>query len=188
MTAQLFLFARRLAVPALAFVLSLGALPGAWPGAAPGAAWAADQSFLGQSGAWYAYRLDEDGARTCYMVSKPTRTRGSFPKRGDVVAFVTHRPKEGERGAVNFQAGYTYKPNSNVEVKIGDDAFSLFTSKDTAWARSAADDKALVNAMIKGTTMEVKGTPTRGDAITDVYALRGFTVTYDRITKACGLK
>jgi len=157
--------------------------------AAPVVARAADkQTFLGQHGDWYTYRLSEDGARTCYMVSKPVRSRGKFTKRGDVVAFVTHRPKEGERDVVNFQAGYTYRSGSAVSVKIGDKTFSLFTSKDTAWARNSGDDKAMVHAMVSGNAMDVKGTPVRGGDITDTYSLRGFTAAYKAITKACGLK
>ncbi len=148
----------------------------------------AEQVFLGQHGDWYAYRLDESAGRTCYMVSKPTGTRGSVAKRGDVVAFVTHRPKEGERDVVNFQAGFTYRPGSDVTVTIGGDKFSLFTTRDTAWARAPGDDKALVQAMIKGITMTVQGTPERGNALTDTYSLRGFTAAHKRITAACGLK
>lgn len=154
-----------------------------------GAASAADkQTFLGQHDDWYTYRISEDGARTCYMVSKPARTRGTFKKRGDVVAFVTHRPKEGERDVVNFQAGFTYKAKSDVNVKIADDSFTLFTSKDTAWAKTPADDKAMVQAMIKGVTMNVEGMTTRGEKIMDTYSLRGFTAAYKKITAACGLK
>jgi hypothetical protein len=154
-----------------------------------GAVHAADkQTFLGQHGDWYTYRLNDDGARTCYMVSKPVRSRGKFKKRGDVVAFITHRPKEGERDVINFQAGFTYKANSTVAVKIGDSSFSLFTSKDTSWSRSPSDDKAIIGAMIKGNTMDVSGTPSRGGQITDTYSLRGFTAAYKKITQACGLK
>lgn len=172
---------RRLRVAALAAALALGA-------AVP-AAFAADkQAFLGQHGDWYAYRLNEDGARTCYMVSKPTRTRGKFKKRGDVVVFVTHRPKEGERDVVNFQTGFTLKTNTPVAVTIGDKSFSLFASKDTAWSREPGDDKAMVAAMIGGSRMEVKSTPARGGAITDSYSLQGFTAAYTKITRACGLK
>lgn len=154
-----------------------------------GTATAADkQTFLGQHGDWYTYRLNEDGARTCYMVSKPTATRGKFKKRGDVVAFVTHRPKEGERDVINFQAGFTLKASSTVSVKIGDRTFSLFTSKDTAWSRTPADDKAMLGAMIAGNSMTVTGTPVSGGQITDTYSLRGFTAAYKKITQACGLK
>lgn len=159
------------------------------PGVTVPSALAADkQAFLGQHGDWYAYRLNEDGARTCYMVSKPTRTKGKFKKRGDVVVFVTHRPKEGERDVVNFQTGFTLKTNSPVAVTIGGKSFSLFASKDTAWSREPGDDKAMVAAMIGGSTMEVKSTPARGGSITDTYSLQGFTAAYKKITRACGLK
>lgn len=166
--------------------LAFGAVLASWHG--PAARAADKQTFLGQHGDWYTYRILEDGNRTCYMVSKPTRSRGKFKKRGDVVAFVTHRPKEGERDVVNFQAGFTYKDKSTVVVTIKDRKFSLFTSKDTAWARNAADDKAMVAAMIKGTVMEVRGTPVRGRDVVDVYSLRGFTGAYKTIGRACGLK
>jgi hypothetical protein len=146
------------------------------------------QAFLGQHGDWYAYRLNEDGARTCYMVSKPARTRGKFKKRGDVVVFITHRPKEGERDVVNFQTGFTLKTNSPVAVTIGDKSFSLFASKDTAWSREPGDDKAMVTAMIGGSSMDVKTTPARGGAMVDTYSLKGFTAAYRKITQACGLK
>jgi invasion protein IalB len=169
--------------------LRVAAVAVVWAGAATLAHAAADnQTFLGQHGAWYAYLLHEDGARTCYMVSKPVRTRGNFKKRGDVVAFVTHRPKEGERDVVSFQAGYTYKAGGSVAVKIGDKTFSLFTSKDTAWSRNPSEDKEVVHAMISGNTMDVKGTPLHGGDTTDIYSLRGFTAAYKRITRACGLK
>jgi invasion protein IalB len=173
--------ARRLRVAVLAAAVAFGVtVP---------AAFAADkQAFLGQHGDWYAYRLNEDGARTCYMISKPTRTRGKFKKRGDVVVFITHRPKEGERDVVNFQTGFTLKANSPVSVTIGDKSYSLFPSKDTAWSRKPDDDKAIVASMIGGSKMEVKSTPARGGAITDTYSLQGFTAAYRKITRACGLK
>ena len=177
---------RRLPRPPLAVFAGLFAV-GVAALAAP-AAGADKQTFLGQHGDWYAYRINEDSARTCYMVSKPTRTRGKFTKRGEVVAFVTHRPKEGERDVINFQAGFTYKANSAISVTVGDKAFSLFSSKDTAWSRNAGDDKAMIKAMIGGTTMDVKGITSRGAQIVDTYSLRGFTAAYKKITQACGLK
>jgi hypothetical protein len=122
------------------------------------------------------------------MVSKPTRTRGKFMKRGDVVVFITHRPKEGERDVVNFQTGFTLKTNSPVSVTVGDKSFSLFASKDTAWSREPGDDKAMVSAMIGGSKMDVKSTPARGGSIVDTYSLQGFTAAYKKITRACGLK
>jgi hypothetical protein len=149
---------------------------------------ATDQTFLGQHGNWYTYHLKEASGLACYMVSKPVRTRGKFKKRGDVFAFITHRPKEGKRDVVNFQAGYTYKAKSTVTVSMGDKSFLLITSKDTAWSKKPADDKSMIKSMIKGNLMAAKGSPPRGGQITDTYSLRGFTAAYKKITRACGLK
>lgn len=155
-------------------------------------AWAADksggQTFLGRFGDWYAYELMEDGQRTCYIVSKPTRSQGKYKSRGDVVVFVTHRPKEGERDVVNFQAGYTYKTGSKVTARIGDQTFNLITDRDAAWSRNAKEDKILVRAMIKGITMVVKGRSKSGVTTTDTYSLRGFTKARQRINKSCKVK
>ncbi|HEX9808697.1 MAG TPA: invasion associated locus B family protein [Alphaproteobacteria bacterium] len=176
---------RVLACAALAVALAL-TVPSAWLPSARAAA-ADAQDFLGQYRDWYAYRLREGGNRTCYMVSKPIRSRGGVKQRGDVVAFVTHRPKEDERDVINFQAGYTYKPKSTVTVTIKDRSFSLFTTNDSAWARNVDDERAMIEAMINGITMEVKGMSVRGVETIDTYSLRGFTAAHKRITGACGL-
>ncbi|MGY9005903.1 MAG: invasion associated locus B family protein [Alphaproteobacteria bacterium] len=153
-----------------------------------GAAAADRQTFLGQHGVWYAYKLIEDGQRSCYIVSKPRRSRGKFRKRGDVVVFVTHRPKEKERDVINFQAGYTFKLKSTVTVSIKDKKFSLITDKDAAWSKSVAADKVLIAAMKKGNAMKVVGKSKSGVTTTDTYSLKGFTRAIKKINRACGLK
>ncbi len=144
------------------------------------------QTFLGQFGAWYAYQLAESGARICYMVSKPVRSRGKYKKRGDVVAFITHRPRDGERDVVNFQAGYTYKPGAKVTARIDKEkTYRLMADRDAAWSKNAAADEILVAAMIKGNRLVLKGTSKSGTATTDTYSLKGFARAHKRINRAC---
>ncbi len=146
------------------------------------------QTFLGKFGAWYTYQLREGGGRTCYMVSTPIRKRGKYKKRGDVVAFVTHRPKDGERDVVNFQAGYTYARGAKVTVRIGKKTFALVPDRDAAWSRNAAADKILVAAMVKGHSLVIKGRSKSGIRTTDTYSLEGFTRARKRIKRACRVK
>lgn len=146
------------------------------------------QTFLGQFGSWYAYKLTESGRPVCYIVSKPIRSRGKYKKRGDIVAFVTHRPKDGERDVVNFQAGYTYKPGSPATATIDKKSYPLMTDRDAAWSKNAAADKLLVAAMIKGSRLEVKGTSKSGITTVDIYSLKGFTLAHKRINRACNIK
>ncbi len=50
------------------------------------------------------------------------------------------------------------------------------------------DDAKVVQAMLKGQTMVVKGTPAKGDAATDTYSLNGISKAYQELNKACGVK
>lgn len=149
---------------------------------------AAEPEFLGSDRDWEAYRLAQQSGKVCYVASQPRNMEGQYTKRGDAAVFVTHRPAQNERDVVNFQAGYTFKEGSDVEVTIGGRTFSLFTKDDTAWARSEADEGAIVKAMIKERRMVVRGTSSRGTKTTDTYSLLGFTSAYKKINQACGVK
>jgi hypothetical protein len=146
------------------------------------------QTFLGEYGAWYAYQLVEAGRRVCYIVSKPVKMRGKYKKRGAVLAFVTHRPKDKERDVVNFQAGYSYKQGSKATARIGKKSFNLATDRDVAWSRNASEDKVLVAAMVRGSTLVLKGTSKSSIRTTDTYSLKGFSRARKRINRACKVR
>ena len=152
------------------------------------AAWAQGIERLGDYDDWSAFRFTENGSNACYMASQPTKAEGNYTKRGDIYALVTHRPAENRRDEVSFIAGYTFKENSTVQVTIGGQGFQLFTSEDGAWTANKDEDHKLVQAMIKGNRMVVKGTSSRDTVTTDTYSLKGFTAAYQSITETCGLQ
>jgi hypothetical protein len=155
---------------------------------AAGSADAAAPRVLGTFNDWEAYQLIEgNNQRTCYMASQPSKKEPGNVRRGDVLVFVTHRPADKERDVVNVQLGYPLKSGTDVQLTVGDAKFSLFPNGEAAWTRGAADDKALVGAMMKGAAMTVVGQSERGTRTIDSYSLRGFTAAYREITKACGL-
>ncbi len=124
---------------------------------------------------------------TCFIASEPTKAEGNYSKRGDIHAMVTHRPSESRVDEVSIQAGYTYQENAAVEVAVGRMKVKLFTQGESAWAVSKETDQKLVQAMIKGSTMVVRGISARGNETTDTYSLSGFTKAYQTIKKACGI-
>lgn len=148
---------------------------------------AADPNFIGAFRDWSAFWFDENGSRVCYMASQPKRDEGDYTRRGDIYVLVTQRPAENSLDVISFIAGYTYQQGSEVTVQIGSNSFRLFTDGDTAWARDAATDRALVNAMKAGSTMVVRGTSSRGTATTDTYSLSGATAAYNAINENCGI-
>ncbi|MAE44292.1 MAG: hypothetical protein CMF63_04795 [Magnetovibrio sp.] len=137
---------------------------------------------------WSAFTATENGKKYCYMGSKPTEEKGDYRKRGKTYILVTHRPAEKTRDVVSIRAGYTYKPESDVEVAIGGQRFRMFTDGDHAWAYDKENDRSLTRAMRYGITMIVTGISSRGTLTTDTYSLLGFTAAYQAIGKACGVK
>ena len=141
---------------------------------------------LGEFGNWRAFAFDENGEKACYIASQPTKDEGKYTQRGKIYAMVTHRPAEKVRDEVSLAAGYTFKPESSVQVTIDSTKFQLFPHEDTAWAPDTAGDQKLVAAMKAGSTMVVQGTSKRGTATKDTYSLSGFTKAYTAAAKACG--
>ena len=146
---------------------------------------AADPKPIGNAGVWTAYRYEDGGKPVCYVASKPEKSAGKYTRRGEVYALVTHRPAENAMNVVSIIAGYTYKPGSEVKLKIGDESFTLFTDGDTAWARDQATDTAIAKAIRAGSTMTVEGVSSRNSQTTDTFSLKGSAQAMDMIGKAC---
>lgn len=136
---------------------------------------------------WSAFRYQQDGETVCYMASAPKKAEGDYTTRGDIFAIVTHRPASNRIGEVSISAGYTYKTDSTVQLKIGASSWELFTDGANAWAATATEDQAIVKAMRAGSSMVVKGTSSRGTVTTDTYSLLGFSKAYAAISQACGV-
>ena len=144
---------------------------------------------LGEYGDWVAYYYRDAAGQVCYMASAPKKDEGKYSKRGDIYVVVTHRPAEKSFDVVNINAGYTYKTDAPVTIKIGAKTFDhLFTSGDKAWATSEKTDKEIVEAMKRGSRMIVHGVSSRGTATKDTYSLSGFSSAYRAISNKCKKK
>ena len=163
-------------------VLGLAAMAGL----ASGGALAQDgDKDLGAHKKWHAHAYQEAGAPVCNMYSQPGKHEEGGRPRGNIYAYVTHRPKSKRFGEVSFDMGYPLKPGSDVTVSIGKQSFKLFVKDNAAFARTE-DDPKLVKAMRRGNTMVVRGVSTRGTKTTDTYSLSGFTKAHKAINKECG--
>jgi hypothetical protein len=151
----------------------------------PSSAWA-QRKTIGTFSDWTAFSDGTDAQRICYVGSVPQKAEGKYTRRGDTYTLISHRPGDRVFGEVSVEAGYTYKPDSEVLVNVDGKTFKLFTKGGNAWANDANADKALVAAMKAGRTMVIKGTSSRGTLTTDTYSLSGLTAAYNAIDKACG--
>ena len=144
---------------------------------------------IGEAGKWRAYSFLEEGKKVCYMSAAPEKSEGNYKVRGEVHALVTHRPALESRDVVSLIVGYPLKPDADIVVVIDrKQKFALFADKETAWAPDDKTDRAMVQAMIKGSTMVVEGVSSRGTKTKDTYSLAGFGKMYQAISRACGVK
>lgn len=151
---------------------------------------AAEPKVLGSFKDWNAFAFDEGGQKVCYMSSQPRKKEPAAAKRGDIYVLVTHRPGEKSYDVVSFIVGYPFKKESEATVDLGGKTIKLFTDGETAWARDADTDKALVVGMkdAKAKPMVMKGQSSRGTRTTDTYSLDGMAEAYNAINTACGVK
>jgi len=141
---------------------------------------------LAANKAWSAYRYRDKKGLVCYLVGKPAKMEPAAGNR-NASLLVTHDNGENTRNVVSLVPGYAYKDGSSVSLLAGAKSFELFTKGDRAWARDAATDKAVVEALRRAKNAVFKGTPAKGAATTDTYVLSGFPKTLDEIDKACPL-
>jgi hypothetical protein len=155
---------------------------------APSATPAAPPQRLGSEKGWTAYLDKDKTGQVCYLAGGAQKSEPANAKRKPPAVMVTHRPDEKVANVVSFDEGYPFKEGSVATLDIGGTKFELFTNGNKAWARTADLDKAIVEAMAKGTQAVVKGTPQKGPSTTDTYALAGFAQALAMIDKACGVK
>ncbi|HLN22396.1 MAG TPA: invasion associated locus B family protein [Patescibacteria group bacterium] len=170
---------RRLFSSTTVAIVFFGCITYAVPGLADGT------KSLGRAGEWGAFVSAQKADKVCYAASKPKHSQDAPPHRGDVYFSVADRPTDKSDGVVSVTAGYTYKADALAEVDVDGVKFSLYTAQNTAWSQQ---NKALVQAMLKGKTMLVYGTPAKGRQIVDTYSLDGFAKTFAEIAHACVTK
>ncbi len=165
------------------FVISaaLFVVTSAWAQQAP--------KLVGEFDDWSAYVFTEGADnKVCYMVSQPKSEEGNYTQRGDVFALITHRPAEDSLNVFSYIAGYSYKPESEVTVSIGNQSFTLFTEGESAWTPDQVTDNKLADAIRRGNSVVVKGVSSRGTKTTDTFGLKGSSAAYKAISEACGIK
>lgn len=148
---------------------------------------AADPKLLSTHGDWAVYTFSEAGKKVCYMASQPKKAEGNYTRRGDIFAFITHRPGENAKNVFSYITGYTFKSGASVDLTIDRQTFDLFSQKDMAWARLSETDQKIANAVRKGSKMVVKGVSSRGTKTTDTYSLKGSSAAHDAMNRACNM-
>jgi hypothetical protein len=112
----------------------------------------------------------------------PNRRTAANP----VYLFISTRPSEKVSNEVSvLVTGYEFKPNTEASVAVGGTNFAMYTQKDGAWVKNAADEAKLIDTMRKGADVVIKATTSRGTQTTDTFSLKGIAQAVDRMAQEC---
>ena len=121
----------------------------------------------------------------CYIGTLATSTDLSPDKnRGDFYVLVYKNIGSPET-VVQIEAGYDYKMGKDIIVNIDQGEYIFYTTDELPGAAWTKDDNKVIFAMKKGLDLIVTGESSRGTITNDVYTLKGFTASFNKLTKDC---
>lgn len=162
---------------------SLAAAAAAAPLLAAAHALAADQ--LGKFQSWTLFMHKADKTTTCFIASQPTEMLPKGANRDAAYFYISAWPKEGVKTEVSVKLGYPVKKGAPISVKIGNDPFKLFADAERGFVADPTEELKLIEAMKKGTTMQVQATSQRGTDTTDTYSLAGLKQALQGLAEKC---
>lgn len=137
---------------------------------------------LGVFGSWGAFR--DDRPRRCFATARPAQSlRGGG--NWQPFAAISTFPGIAARSQLNIRLRNRKLRGAPVFLSIGTRRFRLIAGGSDAWARSVAQDAAIVSAMRSGSSMSVETRGANGRAFADVYRLRGAATAIDAAALGC---
>jgi len=138
---------------------------------------------------WHVYSAGKGKNKTCYTLAVPKEMNPSNVTRDEVFFLISSWPANKTVNQPSIVPGYQYGENTKAQVQVGSDKFAFFTKNEGgaggAWMEAVSDEKKLVAAMRRGSSMIITGTSARGTLTTDDYSLAGFSAALDKLGTAC---
>jgi len=134
---------------------------------------------------WNVFTLEEVGKpKKCYVASFPNKQIGNHKaERKPYILITRYEGKNLEE--VSIYSGYEYKISSEIYVAVDDNQYRMFTKDDIAWAKTSEQDKQMIEDMLRGDNLRVRGESSVGTYSVDEYSLKGISMAYKRIKELC---
>ena len=121
----------------------------------------------------------------CYIGSKAEKTDLPDDKKRGNYYILVYKYRGNPETIVQIEAGYNYKLNQNIAVKIDKGEYLFYTTEDLPDSAWTNDDNKVIFAMKKGLELIVTGESSRGTTTNDTYTLNGFTSAYNKLVDNC---
>ena len=134
---------------------------------------------------WAVHEYEsDDGIRQCYLSSFPAKSDSNHTsERAPHLLITRYARKRTEE--VSIYSGYEYKINSGVFILVNDIQFKFFTDNETAWLKTPAEDKEVIQMMLRSSVVKVRSDASVGTYAIDEYSMKGFDRAYARMKEIC---
>ncbi len=159
----------------LALVIAAVALAGAA---------AAEPKAIGRFKDWSVFTEERNGDLICYAAVEASSKAPSSVRHGDVWYYVTSWKSGQARNQPSLKVTYDLKPDVAPRTSVGRSSWTMFTAGGEAFADDA-DDPRIVDALRKGSTLQVTAQSARGTNVTYRFSLNGSAAAIDKAAEAC---
>jgi invasion protein IalB len=140
---------------------------------------------LETAGKWQAFSSQQGRSKICYALSKAESRTPANLKDVEGLLFISSRPGEGVRNEISLVMNFDLKEDVEHQAIIGSDRFALVAKGQNVWLKNPAEEGRMLDALRKGSGLEIKGTSKRGNPTSDKYSLAGISQIVKRAEEAC---
>lgn len=140
---------------------------------------------LETAGKWQAFSSQQGRSKICYALSKAESRSPANLKDVEGLLFISSRPGEGVRNEISLVMNFDLKEDVEHQAIIGAERFALVAKGQNVWLKNPAEEGRMLDALRKGSGLEIKGTSKRGNATSDKYSLAGISQIVKRAEDAC---
>lgn len=140
---------------------------------------------LETAGKWQAFSSQQGRSKVCYALSKAETRIPTNLKDVEGLLFVSSRPGEGVRNEISFVMNFDLKEGVEHQAIIGNERFALVAKGQNMWLKNPAEEPRMLDALRRGSGLEIKGTSKRGNPTSDKYSLAGISQIVKRAEDAC---
>jgi invasion protein IalB len=140
---------------------------------------------LESAGKWQAFSSQQGRSKVCYALSKAETRIPANLKDVEGLLFVSSRPAEGVRNEISFVMNFDLKEGVEHQAIIGNERFALVAKGQNMWLKNPAEEPRMLDALRRGSGLEIKGTSKRGNPTSDKYSLAGISQIVKRAEDAC---
>lgn len=134
---------------------------------------------------WRVFTHEQAGDLVCYVQSEPIDMSPKNVDHGKVAFFVGtwHSGRAFEQPSL--MTGYQLRTQTPPRAIVGSTRITMFAVGREAFVESGRDEKKLVDAMRRGSTLRVEAMSERGTATAYEFSLSGITAALKKADQLC---